>query len=136
MQRIIEEFIEKRKKAQSNLKVTLNRLSNTLSSTFFRKKKKEAIDGIFLELNNDISELILSYNREWDSYSNNHMTGVIKSLNNKILKLEADYTNAKHILNNFLQLEKGLDGLINNIDDVNNSERKEKLKFQTMKVIK
>ncbi len=128
MQRIIEEFIEKRKKAQSNLELTLKKLSDTFNFTFLRKKKKEVIKGLFLELNNNINELVLSSNKEWDSYSNNHMSGVIQSLNTKILKLEADQTNSKHILNNFLQLEKGLDTLIEKINNINKNDKNENLK--------
>ncbi len=127
MQRIIEEHIDKRKRAQTKLKDTIDKLRKVLNSSFFFIKKKKNIDSIFLDLNSDISELILSFNKEWDSYSNNHMTGVIKSLNNKILKLESDYTNSKHLLNNFSHLENGLKDLIQNIDSVNKSEKKDKL---------
>ena len=121
MQRIIEEFIEKRKKAESNLKNTLSKLNKVVSSGFLRKKKKKILDNIIENLNNNINNLILSYSKEWDSYSNNHMTGVIESLNNKITKLEADYSNSKHLFNNFLKLENGLDVIIKNIGKVNNN---------------
>jgi len=119
MQRIIEEFIENRKKSQVKLKDTINKLGEVFKVGIFRKKKKDRVEGLLLDFNDNINELILNYNKEWDSYSNNHMSGVLEALNNKILKLEADYTNAKSLLNNFIDIENGLQELIENIDEKN-----------------
>jgi len=126
MQRIIEEFIEKRKKAQTELKAKLNELALLLSKGLFGFFKKKKYDEILNEISDGIDNLVLRYNKEWDAYSNNHMTGVIQSLTTKIDKLEADYSNAKYLLNNFVEIESGLKEVISRIENVkDNKEEKE-----------
>lgn len=120
MRRIIEELVEKRKRKQSKLKDTLQSLGQLITGKGFFKtlfnKDKHLIQQKFLELNNDLNELITSQDKEWDAYSNNHSTTVFKSLQWKIDKLEAEYSNVKTLLTDFITLEQSLDRLIKAID--------------------
>ena len=106
MRRIIEELIEKRKNKQKKLKETFKKLGLLIEErgVFFNKKKKSKITETFLELNEDLNRLITIQDKEWDAYSNNHATGVFKSLEWKIEKLEAEYSNVKTLLINFVNL--------------------------------
>ncbi len=117
MRRVIEDLIEKRKKAQSNLKKSLTELGASLGekSGFF-KKKDEGIKEKFEQLSEDIHELITIQDREWDAYSNNHKTQVFKSLQWKIDKLQAEYSQVKNLLTNFIHLEDSLKRLIDTAD--------------------
>jgi len=119
MRRIIEELIEKRKKQQEILKETLNKLGCLFQDTgvFFNKKKKNKFTEILLEFNDHLNQLITIQDKEWDAYSNNHSTGVFKSLEWKIEKLEAEYSNVKTLLINFTTLEKSLERLIQSIEN-------------------
>ena len=117
MRRVIEDLIEKRKRQQEKLKETLKQLGLLLedSGSFFNKKKKGNISDTFLELNEDFNNLITIQDKEWDAYSNNHSTSVFKSLQWKIEKLEAEYSNIKTLLINFVTLESSLERLIQRI---------------------
>lgn len=117
MRRIIEDLIERRKEKQVKLKQTLEQLADLLGkrSLFLRQRKKAK--EILSTLNDDINELITLQDREWDAYSNNHSTTVFKSLHWKIDKLEAEYSNIKTLLMNFIQLEKSLKKLIDSVDE-------------------
>ncbi|MCP4154883.1 MAG: class I SAM-dependent methyltransferase [bacterium] len=119
MRRVIEELIEKRKKQQDKLKESLNDLGLLIEDTgpFFNKKKKGKIAGKLLEFNEDLNQLMTIQDKEWDAYSNNHSTSVFKSLQWKIEKLEAEYSNVKTLLMNFVNLETSLDRLIKSIDN-------------------
>lgn len=127
MRRIIEELIEKRKQQQKKIKKTLEEISCLLKREspfkFFTslKKKNKKIHSAFLDLNDDLKDLITTQDKEWDAYANNHSTMVFKSLEWKIEKLEAEYSQVKTLLVNFLDLEKSLEGLINSIqqEDIN-----------------
>ncbi|MCP5108277.1 MAG: methyltransferase domain-containing protein, partial [bacterium] len=70
-----------------------------------------------LEFNDHLNELITIQDKEWDAYSNNHSTGVFKSLQWKIEKLEAEYANIKTLLTNFTSLEKSLERLTESIEN-------------------
>jgi len=124
MRRIIEELIEKRKNKQKKLKETFKKLGLLIEErgVFFNKKKKSKITETFLELNEDLNRLITIQDKEWDAYSNNHATGVFKSLEWKIEKLEAEYSNVKTLLINFVTLEKSLVRLIDSIDKKTDAE--------------
>jgi len=119
MRRIIEELIEKRKKQQEILKETLNKLGCLFQDTgfFFNKKKKSKFNEILLEFNDHLNQLITIQDKEWDAYSNNHSTTVFKSLEWKIEKLEAEYSNVKTLLINFITLEKSLERLIQSMEN-------------------
>ena len=54
--------------------------------------------------------------KEWDAYAGNHATTVFKSLQWKIEKLEAEYSNLKTLLIHFAQLENKLDRLLESLD--------------------
>jgi O-antigen chain-terminating methyltransferase len=120
MRRIIEELVEKRKRKQSKLKDTIRSLGRLLEhrgffKTFFNKDKNR-ISKKLLELNDDLNELVTIQDKEWDAYANNHSTMVFKSLQWKVGKLEAEYSNVKTLLANFITLEQSLDRLITSID--------------------
>lgn len=123
MRRIIEELIEKRKKQQEILKETLNKLGCLLQDTggFFNRNKnrnkKKKIADMLLEFNDHLNQLITIQDKEWDAYSNNHTSGVFKSLEWKIEKLEAEYSNVKTLLINFITLERSLDRLIQSLEN-------------------
>ena len=123
MRRIIEELIEKRKRKQAKLKETLETLGQLIENQkrgFFNKffsKPKGEISEKFLELNHDINELMTLQDKEWDAYANNHSTMVFKSLQWKMEKLEAEYSNVKTLLSNFITFEKSLERLIASIDE-------------------
>jgi O-antigen chain-terminating methyltransferase len=123
MRRIIEELVEKRKQKQAKLKETLNSLGLLLENQgFFKslfsknKNNKQEVKEKFLELNEDLNQLITIQDKEWDAYSNNHSTMVFKSLEWKIGKLEAEYSNVRTLLGNFITLEKSLEKLIEAAD--------------------
>ena len=123
MKRIIEELIEKRKEKQAKLKKTLETLGQLIENQnrgLFNKlfgKKKDEISRTFSVLDHDINELVTLQDKEWDAYSNNHSSMVFKSLQWKIEKLEAEYSNVKTLLSNFITLEKSLERLIASIDE-------------------
>lgn len=121
MRRIIEELIEKRKQQQIKLKKTLEELGHLIEAKgFFGRwpgKSKKKISESLLDFNQALNELITIQDKEWDAYSNNHSTMVFKSLEWKIEKLEAEYSNVKTVLANFITLEKSLERLVASIDE-------------------
>ena len=121
MRRIIEDLIEKRKQQQEKVKKNLEELGcliegRSLFKRIFRKKK-DKISAKLLDFNQSLNELITIQDKEWDAYSNNHATMVFKSLQWKIEKLDAEYSNVKTLLANFISLEKSLERLIASIDE-------------------
>jgi len=128
MKRIIEDLIEKRKKKQEKLKKTLNELGELIESKTLFNKKKGKIKKNLTYLYVDLNELITIQDKEWDAYSNNHSTSVFKSLQWKIEKLEAEYSNVKTILMNFISLERSLQKLINSIDKKTDKKYLDQLK--------
>jgi len=127
MKRIIEDLIEKRKKNQEKLKKSLNELGELIESRTLFNKKKGEIKKKLSNLYTDLNELITSQDKEWDAYSNNHSTTVFKSLQWKIEKLEAEYSNVKTLIMNFINLEKSLQKLINSIDKKTDKKDLDKL---------
>jgi ubiquinone/menaquinone biosynthesis C-methylase UbiE len=121
MRRIIEELVEKRKQKQAKLKKTLQSFGRLIKKrgfpiSLFSNINKKELSETLSEFNDDLNELITIQDKEWDAYSNNHSTMVFKSLEWKIGKLEAEYSNVKTLLGNFITLEKSLSGLISAID--------------------
>jgi O-antigen chain-terminating methyltransferase len=127
MRRIIEELIEKRKKQQAKLRTILEELGHQLEPVgLFQRKNKKKINQTLLDFNLALNELITIQDKEWDAYSNNHSTMVFKSLQWKIEKLEAEYSNVRTILANFITLEKSLERLIVSIDNRTADQEKSK----------
>lgn len=137
MRRIIEELVEKRKQKQAKLKKTCEEIGQLIegrsffSRLFSRSQKKRVISETFLQLNHDLNELITLQDKEWDAYANNHSTMVFKSLQWKIEKLEAEYSNVKTLLSNFIHLERSLERLIASIDDKTKADEKAKAETLT-----
>lgn len=121
MRRIIEELIQKRKQQQKNLTETLDELGTLFENRgflkLFPKRKNKRISQLFLQFNGQLQALITAQDKEWDAYTNNHATTVFKSLQWKIDKLEAEYTNVRTLLVNFSGLEQSLQRLIDSIDE-------------------
>jgi 2-polyprenyl-3-methyl-5-hydroxy-6-metoxy-1,4-benzoquinol methylase len=121
MRRIIEDLIEKRKHQQEILKKTVEELAHLMEGSVFSQrwggKKKKMTGEKLREFNRELNELITLQDKEWDAYANNHATMVFKSLQWKIEKLEAEYSNVKTLLANFTTLEKSLERLIASIDE-------------------
>ncbi len=118
MRRIIEELVEKRKKQQAKVEATLLHLANQFpdSGLFFNRRKNKAIKDSLLDFNRELNQLMTVQDKEWDAYSNNHSSTIFKSLQWKIGKLEAEYSNIKTLLINFTALEKSLEKLINSLN--------------------
>lgn len=116
MRRVIEELVERRKEQQEKLKKNIDELANLIESRFLFKKRKGEIKRKFLEFNETLNELLTAQDREWDAYNNNHSTTVFKSLEWKIEKLQAEYSNVKTLLTNFITLEASLQKLIDSIE--------------------
>lgn len=127
MRRVIEELVEKRKRQQEKLREDLDELGNLLGNRFFLKKRKGEIRQKLLDFNVTLNDYITAQDREWDAYNNNHSTSVFKSLEWKIKKLEAEYSNVKTLLMNFIMLEASLQRLIDSIDQ-KSSERESVLR--------
>jgi len=115
MKRLIEELIEKRKKKQQKFKTTLTEIADLVEKRETFLKKNQKLKEKILELEEDLSSWITVQDQEWDAYSNNHYTKVFNSLQWKIEKLEADYSNIKTLLANFNNLEKSLQNLIDSL---------------------
>lgn len=128
MRRIIEELIEKRKKKQEKLKKTLEELGKLFDNKSLFSKSTGKVSEKLLELNEDLNELITIQDKEWDAYSNNHSTTVFKSIQWKIEKLEAEYSNVKTLLINFINLEKSLQRIIDSMEEKIDPESINKLK--------
>ena len=114
MKRTIEELIAKRKAQQLRLKQTLDEIAGLVAHKGLLKKKNLAAK--IGRLDDDLNALITAQDREWDAYVNNHATVVFKSLEWKIEKLEAEYSQVKTLLANFVNLERAIDRLIGRID--------------------
>jgi O-antigen chain-terminating methyltransferase len=116
MRRVIEELVEKRKQNQEKLTKIIDELANLIGDRFFFRKHKGEIKEKFSKFNKTLNELMTAQDREWDAYNNNHSTAVFKSLEWKIRKMEAEYSNVKTLLINFITLEASLQKLIDAID--------------------
>ncbi len=116
MRRTIEELIEKRKKQQEIVKKDLEELGRLIEERGLFSRKRGKIKEKLSEFNDHLNGLMTSQDREWDAYNNNHSTMVFKSLQWKIEKLDAEYSNVKTLLMNFITLEKSLHRLIDSLD--------------------
>ena len=119
MRRVIEELIEQRKSRQDELKTSLDELAGAIETLGLVKKKRPEIRAKLLQLHADLAAYITAQDKEWDAYANNHSTTVFKSLQWKIEKLEAEYSNLKTLLSHFVQLENRLDRLLDSLNDKN-----------------
>ena len=63
-----------------------------------------------------LERFVTAQDKEWDAYAGNHATTVFKSLEWKIEKLEAEYSNLRTLLVHFAQLENKLDRLLESFD--------------------
>ena len=115
MRRVIEELIEQRKQRQDKLKASLEELAGVIETLPLVKKKRPEIRATFLQLHDDLAAYITAQDKEWDAYTNNHATTVFKSLQWKIDKLEAEYSNLKTLLIHFAQLENKLNRLLESL---------------------
>lgn len=130
MRRVIEDLVEKRKNKQKALKDTLSQLGGLFENTglFLDRKTKKEISLNLSELNQHLNELMTIQDREWDAYSNNHSTMVFKSLEWKIGKLEAEYSNVKTLLGNFINFEQTIQRLVDSMEQKVDPEALERLK--------
>jgi SAM-dependent methyltransferase len=117
MKRVIEELVEQRKSRQDELKTSLDELAGTIETKGLVKKKHPEIRTKFLQLHAALAAYTTAQDKEWDAYANNHATTVFKSLQWKIEKLEAEYSNLKTLLSHFAQLENRLDRLLDSLND-------------------
>ncbi|MCK5222363.1 MAG: methyltransferase domain-containing protein [Candidatus Aminicenantes bacterium] len=115
MRRVIEESVEKRKKAQSEVNRILNELGELLGDSYVFKKNKNSIKEKFSLFSEKIQELITLQDSEWDNLSNNHYNTIFNSLQSQINKLDAKYSNIQTLLKNFSDLEISLNNLAESI---------------------
>ena len=116
MIRVIEDLIEKRKSRQDELKASLNNLAAAISKPGLFHKNEAEIQANVSRFQEALESFITAQDKEWDAYANNHSTTVFKSLQWKIEKLEAEYSNLKTLLIHFAQLENKLDRLLESLD--------------------
>ncbi len=115
MRRVIEESVEKRKKAQSEVDKVLAELGEILENSFFLRKNKNKIREKLSLLSKKLQTLITLQDREWDNLSNNHYNGIFDSLQSQIDKLDAKYSNIRTLLKNFSDLESSLNKLTDSV---------------------
>jgi len=115
MRRIIEGLIRKRKEKQKDLTNILTEIGESLESRGGLFPRRIPVKEHFSRLDGILRDFILSQDREWDAYSNNHATGVFQSLQWKIEKLQAEYANLKSLLINFAELEGELNRIIDRL---------------------
>jgi O-antigen chain-terminating methyltransferase len=116
MRRVIEDLIEKRKKEQEKLKASLEELAGAVEKRYILKKNRQEIRSLFARFHADLTAFVTAQDKEWDAYASNHATTVFKSLQWKIEKLTAEYSNLTTLLSHFVQLENRLDRLLESID--------------------
>ncbi|MBE0665512.1 MAG: hypothetical protein IH584_06775, partial [Candidatus Aminicenantes bacterium] len=116
MRRVIEDLIERRKNRQDELKTSLNGLAEALEKRSLLKNNRRKIREGFACFQDALEAYVSAQDKEWDAYANNHATTVFKSLQWKIEKLEAEYSNLKTLLIHFAQLENKLDRLLETLD--------------------
>jgi O-antigen chain-terminating methyltransferase len=116
MRRVIEDLVEKRKARQEELKSSLEQLAAALEKQALFKKASGRIRASLARIQDALAEFVTAQDREWNAYVNHHATTVFKSLEWKIGKLEAEYSNLKTLLARFAQLENRLGRLIESIN--------------------
>ena len=115
MRRVIEESVENRKKAQSEVDKVLGELGELLENSTVLRRNKNKIREKFSLFSQKIQELITLQDREWDNLSNNHYSGIFNSLQAQIDKLDAKYSNIRTLLKNFSDLEMSLSELADSV---------------------
>lgn len=116
MIRVIEELIERRKNRQAELKASLDELAAAVEKRGLLKKNGQGIRAGLARFQGALEAYISAQDKEWDAYAGNHATTVFKSLQWKIEKLEAEYSNLKTLLIHFAQLENKLERLLESLD--------------------
>ena len=116
MRRVIEDLIEKRKTRRDELKASLHDLAAALSRPGLFKKNQAGIQAVVSRFQEALERFVTAQDKEWDAYASNHATTVFKSLEWKIEKLEAEYSNLRTLLVHFAQLENKLDRLLESFD--------------------
>jgi O-antigen chain-terminating methyltransferase len=115
MIRVIEELVEQRKRRQDELKKSLDELAGAIESQGLVRRRRPELRAKLLQFHAGLTAYITAQDKEWDAYANNHSTTVFKSLQWKIEKLEAEYSNLKTLLSHFAQLENRLDRLLDSL---------------------
>ncbi|HSQ35858.1 MAG TPA: methyltransferase domain-containing protein [Candidatus Binatia bacterium] len=116
MRRVIEELIEQRKNRQDELKQSLEELAGAIEAIGLVGKKRPELRLTLQRLHETLAAYTTAQDKEWDAYANNHSTTVFKSLQWKIEKLEAEYSNLRTLLSHFVELENRLDRLLDSLD--------------------
>ncbi len=119
MIRLIEELVEQRKGRQEELKASLDELAGAIETIGLVKKKRPLLRAKLQQVHGALAAYTTAQDKEWDAYANNHSTTVFKSLQWKIEKLEAEYSNLKTLLSHFVGLENRLDRLLDSLDEKN-----------------
>ncbi|MCU0235784.1 MAG: class I SAM-dependent methyltransferase [Acidobacteria bacterium] len=116
MRRVIEDLVEKRKIRQEELNASLRDLAAAIEKPgFLRKGGKKARESL-ARFQEALTGYVTAQDKEWDAYASNHATMVFKSLEWKIGKLEAEYSNVKTLLVHFAELEGKLARLLAELD--------------------
>jgi SAM-dependent methyltransferase len=115
MRRVIEDLVEKRKARQEKLKASLDDLAAAIERQRFFKKGGEKARESLARFQEALVDYVTAQDKEWDAYASNHSTMVFKSLEWKIEKLEAEYSNLRTLLVHFAQLENRLDRLLDSL---------------------
>jgi SAM-dependent methyltransferase len=115
MRRVIEDLIEKRKAKQEELKARWQDLAAAILGGGFPAADGDRARESLGRLQAALVEYVTAQDKEWDAYASNHSTTVFKSLQWKIEKLEAEYSNLKTLLIHFAQLENKLDRLLDSL---------------------
>ena len=117
MIRLIEELVEQRKARQAELKKSLDELAGAIENLALVRKKRPELRTKLDHLHGALAAFVSAQDKEWDAYASNHSTTVFKSLQWKIEKLEAEYSNLKTLLSHFAGLENRLDRLLDKLDE-------------------
>ncbi len=115
MRRVIEDLVEKRKTRQEELKTRLQDLAAAIDRPGFLARSGNKARESLARIQSALVDYVTAQDKEWDAYASNHSTTVFKSLQWKIEKLEAEYSNLKTLLVHFVQLENKLDRLLETI---------------------
>jgi O-antigen chain-terminating methyltransferase len=117
MRRVIEDLVEKRKTRQEELNASLHDLAAAIEKPGFLKKGSKNAGETLARFQAALTAYVTAQDKEWDAYASNHATMVFKSLEWKIDKLEAEYSNVKTLLVHFAELENKLARLLATLDD-------------------
>jgi hypothetical protein len=116
MRRVIEDLIEKRKTRRDELKASLSDLAAAVSKPGLFSSNSAEVQANVSRFQEALERFVTAQDKEWDAYASNHATTVFKSLEWKIEKLEAEYSNLSTLLVHFAQLENRLDRLLESFD--------------------